>query len=77
MKREETYAELNGHREEVNADLRLDLLAAGDTGEVDVAGLDKSLGTLSSLEKLLRESVTKLPSEFAPFMLDLSDGAYL
>ncbi len=50
-----TYAKLDGDREEVDADLRLDLLATGNTGEVDVAGLDKALGALDSLEELLGE----------------------
>lgn len=52
-----TYSELDGNREEVDANLGLNLLATWHTGEIDVAGLDESLGTLESLEKLLGESV--------------------
>ena len=54
---EETYAKLNGDGEEVDASLGLDLLAAGNAGEVDVAGLDEALGALEGLEKLLGEPV--------------------
>jgi hypothetical protein len=50
-----TYAKLDGDREEVNANLGLDLLAAGDAGEVDVAGLNEALGALEGLEELLGE----------------------
>jgi len=51
-----THAKLNGDREEVNADLLLDLLTAGNTGEINVAWLDEALGTLDGLEELLSES---------------------
>lgn len=47
------YSELNGDGEEVDASGFLDLLAAGNTGEVDVAGLNKALGALGSFEELL------------------------
>jgi hypothetical protein len=50
-----TYAKLDGDGEEVDASLGLDLLAAGDAGEVDVAGLDEALGALEGLEELLGE----------------------
>lgn len=53
MKAGLAYSELNGDREEVDTSGFLDLLAAGNTGEVDVAGLDKTLGALGSLEELL------------------------
>ncbi len=48
-----SYAKLNGDGEEVDTGLRLDLLTAGDTREVDIAGLNKALSTLGSLEQLL------------------------
>lgn len=54
----ETYAKLNGNGEEVNTSLLSNLLTTGDTGEVDVAGLDKALGALGGLEELLSEAVT-------------------
>lgn len=54
----ETYAELDGDGEEVNASLLRDLLTTGNTGEVDVGGLDKALGALGGLEELLSEAVT-------------------
>lgn len=53
-----TYAELHRDGEEVNASLLSNLLTTGDTGEVDVAGLDKALGALGGLEELLSEAVT-------------------
>lgn len=53
--RGKTYAELDGDREEVDADLLGDLLASRDTGEVDVTRLHEALGALDSLEELLGE----------------------
>lgn len=50
-----TYAKLDGDREEVDARLLLDLLAAGNAREVDVAGLNEALGALGGLEELLSE----------------------
>jgi hypothetical protein len=51
-----TYSELNGNREEVDADRLCDLLAARNTGQVDVAGLDEALLALDSLQDLLCKS---------------------
>jgi hypothetical protein len=50
-----TYPELDGNREEVDASLGSNLLAAGDAGEVDVAGLNESLSALDGLKHLLGE----------------------
>lgn len=55
-----TYTKLNGDREELGADNVLDLLAAGDAGEVDVAGLYKTLGALRGLENLLGKAVPSI-----------------
>lgn len=54
-RRQEAYAELDGDREEVDADLLLDRVTARNTREVDVAGLDEALGASASLEELLGE----------------------
>ena len=54
-----TYAELNGDREEVNADLLGDLLSTGNTGEIYIARLDEALGTSGGLEHLLGEPVRR------------------
>ena len=56
--RTQTYAELDGDGEEVDTSLLSNLLTTGDTGKVDVAGLDKALGALGGLEELLGETVT-------------------
>jgi hypothetical protein len=47
---------LNGDREEVDANLLGNGLAAGNAGEVDVAGLDETLLTLGSPQDLLGEA---------------------
>lgn len=63
-----TYTELNGDGEEVDTSLLGNLLTAGDTGEVDVAGLNEALGTSSSLQELLSESgmcVSNSPTSFS------------
>lgn len=63
-----TYAELNGDGEEVDTSLLGNLLTAGDTGKVDVAGLNEALGTSSSLQELLSEScmcVSNNPTSFS------------
>jgi hypothetical protein len=52
-----TYAKLNGDGEEVDTSLLSNLLTAGNTGKVDVAGLDKALLALDGLENLLGESI--------------------
>lgn len=52
-----TYAELNGHGEEVSADFLGDSLASGNTWEVDEAGLNETLFALDSTEDLLSKSV--------------------
>lgn len=54
--RTSTYAKLNGDGEEVDTGLLGDLLTTGDTGQVDVAGLDEALGTLDGLQQLLSEA---------------------
>ncbi len=59
-----TYAKLDGNGEEVDAGLLGDLSTAGDTGEVDIAGLDEALGTLDCLEQLLGESGVAILSAF-------------
>jgi hypothetical protein len=59
---EMTYPKLNGDREEVNANILMDLLATRDTREVDIAGLDETLGALGSLEELLGKSELLLES---------------
>lgn len=51
-----TYAKLNGNGEEVGACLLGDGLTTRDTGQVDVAGLDKTLLALGRTEDLLSES---------------------
>jgi len=53
---EAAYSELDGNREKVHASNLSDLLAAGNTGEVNVGGLNKTLGSLGSLEELLGKS---------------------
>lgn len=60
------YSKLNGDREEVDAGLLGNLLAAGNTGEVDIAGLDEALGALHGLEKLLGEPLAKAVSKPSP-----------
>ena len=50
-----THAKLNRDGEELAASLLGNLLAAWDTRQVDVAGLDKALCALDSLEQLLGE----------------------
>lgn len=52
-----SYAELNGNREEVDTGLLGNLLTTRDTGKVDVAGLNKALGTGNSLQQLLGEPI--------------------
>ena len=51
-----TYAELDGNREEVDTSLLGNGLTSGDTGEVDVAGLNEALLTLDGAENLLSEA---------------------
>jgi hypothetical protein len=52
-----THAELNGNGEEVSAGLLGDSLTSGNTGKVDVAGLDEAGLALGGTEDLLGESV--------------------
>ncbi|KAI6750068.1 hypothetical protein HG531_007333 [Fusarium graminearum] len=52
-----TYAKLDGDREEVAASFLSNGLASGNTGKVDVAGLNKALLALDGTENLLGESV--------------------
>lgn len=52
-----TYAKLNRGGEEVNAGRLGDFLAAGDTGQVDVGGLDDALLALGGLDHSLSESM--------------------
>ena len=47
-----TYTKLDGNGEEVNPRLLGNLLASGNTGEIDIARLNKALGTGSRLEHL-------------------------
>lgn len=54
-----TYAELDGDGEEVTASLLGDGLAARNTGQVDVAGLDEALLASGGLEDLLGEAVLR------------------
>lgn len=54
---ESTYSELNGDREEVAASLLGDSITSGNTGQVDVAGLDEAGLALDGTENLLGESV--------------------
>ena len=56
MNRLITYAELDGNGEEVNTDSLLDSITAGNTGEVDEAGLGDALLALDSLQNLLGEA---------------------
>lgn len=51
-----TYAELDGDGEELAASLLSNSSAAGDTGEIDEAGLNKALLALDGLEDLLGEA---------------------
>lgn len=51
-----THAELNWDGEEVDANLLGDFLTTRNTGQVNIAGLDKALGTRDSLQQLLGES---------------------
>lgn len=51
-----TYSKLNRDREEVDASSLGNGLTAGNTRQVDVAGLNKALFTLDGTEQLLGES---------------------
>lgn len=51
-----TYSKLNRDREEVDASSLGDGLTAGNTRQVDVAGLNKALFALGSAEHLFGES---------------------
>lgn len=51
-----TYSKLNRDREEVDAGSLGDSLTAGNTRQVDVAGLNKALLALGSAEHLFGES---------------------
>lgn len=53
---QESYAKLDGDREEVAASGLVDGVAARHTREIDVAGLDEALLALGSLDDLLGES---------------------
>lgn len=57
VKTRETYTELDGNREKVATGLLGNCLATGDTGEIDIAGLNETLGTLDGLEQLLGKSI--------------------
>jgi hypothetical protein len=57
------YSKLDGDGEEVDASLLRNLLAAGDTGQVDVARLDQTLLALEGLEDLLSKARDILVSE--------------
>lgn len=52
-KSESTYAKLNGGGEELNASRLDDLLTTGDTGQVDIGGLDNALLALGGLDHSL------------------------
>lgn len=54
--RKETYAEFHGGGEEVNTSSLGDLLATGNTGQVDESRLDDSLLALGGLDDGLGES---------------------
>jgi len=69
-------AKLNGNREELNAGLLSNLLAARNARQVDVAGLNKALGALGGLEKLLGKAVASIghgQSSGASAVLSLDD----
>ena len=51
-----TYAKLNGNGEEIGASLLGNGITAGNTGEVDVAGLDEALFALNSTDDLFSEA---------------------
>lgn len=51
-----TYAKLNGGGEEVNTGRLGDLLATGDTGQVDVGRLNDALLALGGLDHSLGET---------------------
>lgn len=59
-----TYAELDGDREEVDANLLGDGVTSGDAREVDVARLNKTLLALDGPKNLLGEAITKSVSIF-------------
>ena len=52
-----TYAELYGNREEIGASLLGNGITAGDTGKVDVAGLDEASFALDGADNLFGEAV--------------------
>ena len=54
---ESTYAKLNGGGEELNTGRLGDLLTTGDTGQVDVGGLDEALLALGGLDHSLSEAM--------------------
>lgn len=60
-----TYAELHGGGEEVNTGSLGDLIAAGNTGQVDESRLDDSLLALGGLDHGLGESIVELVTERA------------
>lgn len=58
-KRGNTYAQLDGNREEVASSLLGNLLTTWYTRQVDVAGLNETLCACNSLEQLLGEPAIK------------------
>lgn len=53
---EVTYAKLNGNGEEIGTSLLGDDITAGNTGEVDVAGLNEALFALDGANDLFGEA---------------------